>query len=498
MAVGPIFHEAPLAIYSWTAQALSRSDDRSAVAAAAYRAGIYLRDDRTGLAHDFTKRRGLRAEIILPSGIALPAPTAPGWLEEIRSRLWNAAEAAERRINSVVAREIVIALPCELDEVDRVALGQGYGRWLADRYRVAVDVAWHPPSSSGDDRNHHLHVQFTTREVDNGFAFGRKTRILDHAATGGPEFAIMRKEWAAQANAALEAAGFDVRIDHRSLVDRGIDREPDQHLGPARTNMIRAEEKALAALDIEIAAREARIRDLLAEEAAEIAAEEARRRPPSVVIKGHQTGPVGPYMAPAPVPFGAWMKEATASEVTPPAPAPINEKPASPAAEPLAEPSSSEPTEPSPTAAVKQPKSLAAGDLEAAVNDAVQAELDRQRQIHAAAAEKAKADAEEEEATAAAKKRARAGRAKTPIVMPGPAKRPYLHDEPPPRYKQKNLKPLVVDQREPEEEDGKPKRAGLKKPMLPQGPKMPALARSKSQVRSRSNIKGKGRGGPER
>jgi hypothetical protein len=42
-----------------------------------------------------------------------------------------------------------------------------------------------------------------------------------------------RMRWGELANAALERAGHDSRIDHRRLEVQGIDREPTQHLGPA-------------------------------------------------------------------------------------------------------------------------------------------------------------------------------------------------------------------------------------------------------------------------
>ena len=60
-----------MAIYHLSVSVVSRSTGRSAVAAAAYRAGACLRDERTGVVHDYTRRGGvLSAEVVAPPGCA--------------------------------------------------------------------------------------------------------------------------------------------------------------------------------------------------------------------------------------------------------------------------------------------------------------------------------------------------------------------------------------------------------------------------------------------
>lgn len=77
-----------MAIYSLQVKAVSRSQGRSVVAAAAYRAAENIADDRLGVVWDFTSKRGvLHSEIMLPPG-------ALEWAQD-RSELWNAAERAE-------------------------------------------------------------------------------------------------------------------------------------------------------------------------------------------------------------------------------------------------------------------------------------------------------------------------------------------------------------------------------------------------------------------
>jgi hypothetical protein len=47
---------------------------------------------------------------------------------------------------------------------------------------------------------------------------------------GIAEIKAVRQRWAALSNQAFEAAGLQVRIDHRSLRAQGIDREPRPHI----------------------------------------------------------------------------------------------------------------------------------------------------------------------------------------------------------------------------------------------------------------------------
>ena len=70
----------------------------SAVAASAHLAGVALEDERGGVVHDFRGKAVVCSKVMLPPG-------APKSFCD-RETLWNAAEAAETRINSRVGREI--------------------------------------------------------------------------------------------------------------------------------------------------------------------------------------------------------------------------------------------------------------------------------------------------------------------------------------------------------------------------------------------------------
>lgn len=220
-----------MAIYHLSVSVVSRSTGRSAVAAAAYRAGACLRDERTGVVHDYTRRGGvLSAEVVAP----------PGCAALDRERLWQAAEAAERRKDARTAREVRIALPAELDAEACRDLARRFGQWLAERYRTAVDVAVHAPDPAGDERNVHAHILMPTREMGADGTFGAKLRVLDDRASGPAEIEAIRVAWEEMANRALAAAGVDARIDRRSLVEQGItDRPPSWHRGPGATALER-------------------------------------------------------------------------------------------------------------------------------------------------------------------------------------------------------------------------------------------------------------------
>lgn len=209
-----------MAIFRLSLKGVSRSDGRDAVACAAYRAGTRLVSERTGKAHDYRRKaRGLaRAALV-------------GWSGS-RSDLWNAAERAERRKNSQVAREVQLALPDELSASARFAVSMDFARWLHERYGVAVDVCLHRPGRNGDRRNHHAHLLFTTRRSD-GLKLAEKTRVLDDLRTRSEEVEAMRRQWAAQLNKALALAGSGERLDWRSHRRQGVE--------PASGHLSRAE-----------------------------------------------------------------------------------------------------------------------------------------------------------------------------------------------------------------------------------------------------------------
>ena len=236
-----------MAIYHLSAKPISRAQGRSATGAAAYRAGVEITDERTGLVHDYTRKGGvMHSELILPGG-----GTAD------RAEFWNGIEAHHKRGDAVLVREVEISLPTELTAEQRQALAVGYARELADRYGVAADVALHAPRTVTDreleknpdqyhetdpetgrrhNGNWHAHIMLSACHVQPDGTLGKKAVELDPIHCQRAKIENMadreRARWGELANAALERHGHEARIDHRSHAERGIEAEPSQHLGP--------------------------------------------------------------------------------------------------------------------------------------------------------------------------------------------------------------------------------------------------------------------------
>ena len=205
-----------MAIYHYSVSSIGRSSGRSATAAAAYRAGEKIYDQRTGLTFDYTRKRGIDyTEIIAPS-------FAPQWANE-RSLLWNEVERVERRKDSQLAREIDVALPVELDKEQKLKLVREFVQEQFISKGMIADVAFHHLNS----HNPHAHIMLTMRELSES-GFGKKNRSWNDREL----LKVQREAWATHANKALEEAGSQERIDHRTLEAQGINRLLRIHLGP--------------------------------------------------------------------------------------------------------------------------------------------------------------------------------------------------------------------------------------------------------------------------
>ena len=164
-----------------------------------------IEDRRTGLTFDYAKRGGVdHTETLAPDH-------APDWVFD-RSELWNRVEEAETRKNSQVAREVRVALPAELTHAQRVELVRDFAQEQFVNRGMIADIALHAPGRDGDDRNHHAHILLTTREIGpEGFTTKNRDWNKVELLEG------WREAWARDANLALERAGIEERIDHRTL-----------------------------------------------------------------------------------------------------------------------------------------------------------------------------------------------------------------------------------------------------------------------------------------
>ena len=309
-----------MAIYHMESKIVSRGTGRSVVAASAYMSCSRLYNDYDGVQHDYTRKRGLVwQEVFLP-------PQAPREWHD-REQLWNAVEAAEKTTDSRLAREIIVALPIELNREEQIALTGAYisQQFVADG--MCADVAIHDT----DGHNPHAHILltirplnedgtwqyktekeylcmkggeergFTAAEYNSGQADGWEKQYLYHVgrkkvymtptAAAGHGYAradkhpkssrygrqnpiierwnseeqlvTWRETWADMVNRAIEQAGLEERIDHRSHAARGFEEQPTIHEG---VETVHIENKGFVskrrALNRQIRANNALLREL--------------------------------------------------------------------------------------------------------------------------------------------------------------------------------------------------------------------------------------------
>lgn len=214
-----------MAIFHLSVKVISRSSGRSAVAAAAYRGGERLHDDRLDRDHDFTNKDGVvHSEVLLPE-------VAP---EEVadREKLWNAVEAAEKRKDAQLAREVEFALPRELSKEQAIELAREFAEAEFVEKGMIADLNVHWDIGADGQPKPHAHVMLTMREVGKD-GFGAKVRDWNKAEL----VEQWRERWADHVNQRLAELDIDARIDHRSLEAQGIALEPQDKIGPAASRM---------------------------------------------------------------------------------------------------------------------------------------------------------------------------------------------------------------------------------------------------------------------
>ncbi|MCD7918902.1 MAG: MobA/MobL family protein [Clostridiales bacterium] len=237
-----------IAIYHCSIQIISRSDGRSAVAAAAYRSGTNLVNEWSGRPANYDRKKGIAySEIMLPDN-------APAAFSD-RQMLWNSVEMNEKRSDAQFAREIEVALPQELPLEEHKKIIHAYCQQFVDT-GMCVDFSIHDKH----DGNPHCHIMLTMRALDengkwlpkshqefeldengerirlpNGRWKSRKVDTVDWNSHENAE--RWRASWAETVNRFLKANQVPERIDHRSNVERGLEELPTIHMGVAACAM---------------------------------------------------------------------------------------------------------------------------------------------------------------------------------------------------------------------------------------------------------------------
>ena len=236
---------------------VSRGKGKSAVAAAAYRAGESLKNEYDGITHDYTSKRG-----IVYSEIQLPEHAPADFCD--RHTLWNAVEKAERAKNAQLCREVRVALPKEFDNDQNAYLVHEYVRQNFTSQGMCADIAIH----NKGDGNPHAHILLTMRPLEKDGSFGAKSRMEYILDNNGKKIKLpsgryktrkvtatnwdsrenaetWRKAWADILNKHLKHFNItqEQDIDHRSYKRQGVEQIPTIHLGVSAHQM---EQKGIA------------------------------------------------------------------------------------------------------------------------------------------------------------------------------------------------------------------------------------------------------------
>ncbi|MGF6438575.1 MobQ family relaxase [Kosakonia sp. 1610] len=191
-----------MAIFHLEFKIVKRSEGMSSCRKAAYHARCRITDDRTGNTYDFSHRTDLFHHLILTP------VSAPAHIVESSTALWNEVERVERQKDGQTARYFDVAIPCELNNEDKIKLVVEYcQKNFVDKGMIA-DIAFHDL----DGNNPHAHVMLTLKPIT-ADGFGKKERSWNDKKN----VILWRESWSALANRYLEASGVSERIDHRSI-----------------------------------------------------------------------------------------------------------------------------------------------------------------------------------------------------------------------------------------------------------------------------------------
>lgn len=238
-----------MALYHFHVEQIKRSEGRTAVASAAYRAGEKLHNLWDGETHDYTKKGG-----VILTEIILPEHAPQRFLD--RSTLWNEVEQVEKHYKAQLAYSFDMALQNEFSMEENIKLAREFVQKYFVSEGMICDLAVHQPDrEEGGIPNPHFHVLVPIRPLNADGTWGDKQHRVYHLdedgnrikkENGGWEFDAVpttnwgrpetldmwREAWANMVNARFEEKGLDCRIDHRSFVDQGLDLIPTVHEGP--------------------------------------------------------------------------------------------------------------------------------------------------------------------------------------------------------------------------------------------------------------------------
>lgn len=191
-----------MAIFHLDFKIVKRSEGMSSCSKAAYHNRSTITDDRTRNTYDFSHRTDLSHHQILA-----PA-SAPSHVIESSTTLRNEVERVERQKDGQIARYFDVAIPCELNNADKIKLVVEYCQKNFIDKGMFADIAFHDL----DGKNPHAHVMLTLKPIT-AEGFTKKERNWNEKKN----VLLWREALSALTNSYLEASGASERIDHRSI-----------------------------------------------------------------------------------------------------------------------------------------------------------------------------------------------------------------------------------------------------------------------------------------
>jgi hypothetical protein len=231
--------------YHLNARIVSRAKGLSMVAKAAYNSRTAITEERTGQRKDYSRKKDKPIE-------SLVYVNDPDLREA--GKLWNFYDAYEKNPNAQLGFSIVGSLPWQLTDKQRGNIVKDFMRETYLRSGAAAQADIHGPDRKGDDRNFHVHILASMREVtkdglgERVFKWEDRHKNLDD----------WRRKWAERCARELEKAGFKVEAERwryghlpqeqqrQKALERGDlewaeekAKEASKHVGPKATAMER-------------------------------------------------------------------------------------------------------------------------------------------------------------------------------------------------------------------------------------------------------------------
>ena len=224
-----------MAIQFARAEYVGRSSGKNACCKGAYNSRTKIKDEKTNIVYNFTSRKdNVYHEVLLPEYVHQKFKNI--------SELMNTIERTERKCNSQLLKEYVLALPDEENISLELKKEMVYefireNKWIENGLGVQVDI--HKPHDG--EKNWHAHLLVTIRRfLDTGLCFeSKKARDLEPQVRGGRtntyvksnEEVNLGKLWSQIQNRIFEKYGLENRVDSIGI-------NPQEHIGPVRMRSV--------------------------------------------------------------------------------------------------------------------------------------------------------------------------------------------------------------------------------------------------------------------